>query len=63
MQAFVNGEATFLKDLRGYLRQDCAIPLEQLTNSGYWRRGLNEDGWRTTKRDWNQQVEREQETV
>ncbi len=63
VQAFVHGEATFVKDLRGYLRRDCAIPLEQLSISGYWRRGLNEDGWQTTKRDWNQQVEREQETV
>ncbi|GIE93236.1 siderophore-interacting protein [Paractinoplanes rishiriensis] len=63
VHAFVHGEATFVKDLRGYLRRDCAIPLEQLSISGYWRRGLNEEGWQSTKRDWNSQVEREQETV
>jgi NADPH-dependent ferric siderophore reductase len=63
LQAFVHGEANFVKDLRGYLRRERGIPLEQLSISGYWRRGLNEDGWQTTKREWNQQVEREQEAV
>ena len=37
------------------------LPMTQLSISGYWRRGLNEDGWQSTKREWNQQVEREQE--
>jgi NADPH-dependent ferric siderophore reductase len=62
VHAFVHGEAGFVKELRGYLRRDCAIPLEQLSISGYWRRGLNEDGWQSSKRDWNQQVEQEQES-
>ena len=63
VHAFVHGEANFVKDLRAYLRKDCAIPLEQLSISGYWRRGMNEDGWQSSKRDWNQQVDREQESV
>ena len=25
------------------------------------RRGLNEDGWQSSKREWNQRVEQEQE--
>lgn len=61
LHAFVHGEATFVKDLRGYLRTERGVPMDQLSISGYWRRGLNEDGWQTTKREWNQQVEREQE--
>ena len=61
VQAFVHGEANFVKELRAFLRRDCAIPLEQLSISGYWRRGMNEDGWQTSKREWNQQIEREQE--
>ncbi|MET3429713.1 NADPH-dependent ferric siderophore reductase [Actinoplanes tereljensis] len=61
VHAFVHGEANFVKDARAFLRKECAIPLEQLSISGYWRRGLNEDGWQGTKREWNQQVEREQE--
>ncbi|WP_433296104.1 siderophore-interacting protein [Actinoplanes sp. CA-030573] len=63
VHAFVHGEANFVKDARGFLRKECAIPLEQLSISGYWRLGLNEDGWQSSKREWNQQVEREQETV
>jgi NADPH-dependent ferric siderophore reductase len=62
VHAFVHGEANFVKDLRAYLRRDCAIPLEQLSISGYWRRGLNEDGWQSSKREWNQQMEQEQES-
>jgi NADPH-dependent ferric siderophore reductase len=63
VHAFVHGEATFVKDLRAHLRIDRGLPLTQLSISGYWRRGLNEDGWQSSKREWNQQVEKEQETV
>jgi NADPH-dependent ferric siderophore reductase len=60
MQAFVHGEATFVKELRRYLRVDRGIPMAQLSISGYWRRGLNEDGWQSSKREWNEQVAAEQ---
>jgi NADPH-dependent ferric siderophore reductase len=63
VHAFVHGEATFVKDVRSYLRKERGIPLDQLSISGYWRRGLNEDGWQSSKREWNQQIEREQEAV
>jgi NADPH-dependent ferric siderophore reductase len=63
VHVFVHGEATFVKDLRGHLRVDRALPMTQLSISGYWRRGMNEDGWQSSKREWNQQVEREQEEV
>ncbi|WP_250005864.1 siderophore-interacting protein [Actinoplanes sp. M2I2] len=63
MQAFVHGEANFVKDLRRYLKVERAIPMDQLSISGYWRRGLNEDGWQSSKREWNQQVEQEQDQV
>jgi NADPH-dependent ferric siderophore reductase len=63
VHVFVHGEATFVKDLRGYLRVERGLPLTQLSISGYWRRGLNEDGWQSSKREWNQQVEKEQETL
>ena len=61
VHAFVHGEATFVKDLRRYLKVERAIPMEQLSISGYWRNGMNEDGWQSSKRDWNQQVEQEQD--
>jgi NADPH-dependent ferric siderophore reductase len=61
MQAFVHGEANFVRDLRRFLRVELAIPMDQLSISGYWRRGMNEDGWQAGKREWNAQIEREQE--
>jgi len=61
VHAFVHGEATFVKDLRALLRVERGLPLQQLSISGYWRRGMNEDGWQSSKREWNQQVEKEQE--
>ncbi|MET9498361.1 siderophore-interacting protein [Streptomyces sp. NPDC006552] len=58
---FVHGEAGFVKELRRHLRVDRGIPREDLSISGYWRLGHNEDGWQASKRDWNAQVEAEQE--
>jgi NADPH-dependent ferric siderophore reductase len=63
VHAFVHGEAGFVKDLRGHLRLDRGLTMDRLSISGYWRRGLNEDGWQSSKREWNQQVEREQEAA
>ncbi|WP_430783600.1 siderophore-interacting protein [Actinoplanes sp. G11-F43] len=60
-QAFVHGEAGFVRDLRRHLRLERGLTLDQLSISGYWRRGMNEDGWQSSKREWNEQVEREQE--
>lgn len=62
VQAFVHGEAGFVKELRRHLRLDREIPRERLSISGYWRLGHNEDGWQSAKREWNAQVEAEQET-
>ncbi|MFJ6212783.1 siderophore-interacting protein [Streptomyces sp. NPDC092296] len=61
VHAFVHGEAGFVKELRRLLRIEHDIPRDQLSISGYWRLGLNEDGWQSSKREWNAQVEAEQE--
>ncbi|MEU7163612.1 siderophore-interacting protein [Streptomyces morookaense] len=61
VQAFVHGEAGFVKELRRHLRLERGVPRERLSISGYWRRGHDEDGWQASKREWNQQVEAEQE--
>ncbi|MEU1178432.1 siderophore-interacting protein [Streptomyces sp. NPDC005820] len=61
VQAFVHGEAAAVKELRRLLRVDLAIPREDLSISGYWRLGHNEDGWQAAKREWNARVEAEQE--
>ncbi|WNI14776.1 siderophore-interacting protein [Actinacidiphila sp. ITFR-21] len=63
VQVFVHGEAGFVKELRRHLRLDRGVPRERLSVSGYWRRGADEDGWQASKREWNEQVEREQESA
>jgi NADPH-dependent ferric siderophore reductase len=62
-QAFVHGEASFVKALRRYLRVERQVPRELLSVSGYWRLGHNDETWRAAKREWNAQVEAEQETA
>ncbi|MFG2719372.1 siderophore-interacting protein [Streptomyces sp. NPDC048416] len=61
VHAFVHGEAGFVKELRALLRVERAVPRERLSISGYWRLGQDDDAWRAVKREWNAQVEREQE--
>ncbi|MFG1800987.1 siderophore-interacting protein [Micromonospora carbonacea] len=57
VHAFVHGEATFVRELRRLLRVERGVPRERLSISGYWRRGMDDEGWRSTKPDWNRQVE------
>ncbi|MEU6508109.1 siderophore-interacting protein [Streptomyces sp. NPDC046942] len=61
VHAFVHGEAGFVKELRRLLRVEKQIPREDLSISGYWRLGHNEDGWQASKREWNARIEAEQE--
>ncbi|MER5208938.1 siderophore-interacting protein [Streptomyces sp. NPDC002825] len=61
VHAFVHGEAGFVKELRRHLRLDRGVARERLSISGYWRLGKSDEGWRAMKREWNEQVEREQE--
>ena len=63
VHAFVHGEAGFVKELRRLLRVEHQIAREDLSISGYWRLGHNEDGWQAAKREWNAQVEAEQEAA
>lgn len=60
MQAFVHGEAGFVKQLRRLLRIEYGIAREQLSISGYWRYGADDEGWRATKKAWNREVEAEE---
>ncbi|MFJ7770358.1 siderophore-interacting protein [Streptomyces sp. NPDC097107] len=61
VHAFVHGEAACMKELRGLLRVGREIPREDLSISGYWRLGHNEDGWQASKPEWNARIEAEQE--
>ncbi|MGH3491777.1 MAG: siderophore-interacting protein [Sciscionella sp.] len=57
VQAFAHGEAGVIKRLRHHLRTERDIPAELLSISGYWRRGLNEEGFREYKRLQRQEAE------
>ncbi|MFE9058161.1 siderophore-interacting protein [Streptomyces mutabilis] len=61
VHAFVHGEAACVKELRRFLRVEREIPREDLSISGYWRLGHNEDGWQASKPEWNARIEAEQE--
>ncbi|MER5338236.1 siderophore-interacting protein [Micromonospora sp. NPDC002717] len=60
VHAFVHGETTFVKELRRLLRVERGVPRDRLSISGYWRRGMDDEGWRASKTDWNRQVEAEE---
>lgn len=63
LHAFVHGEANFVKDLRRLLRVEHKLPMSQLSISGYWRRDVDEDGWQSSKGEWNRRVEEEEAAV
>ena len=63
VHAFVHGEAGFVKQLRRLLIIERGVPRERLSISGYWRLGHDEDRWQATKRDWLEEVEREEATA
>lgn len=56
-QAFVHGEAGFVRELRRWLLVEKALPREQVSISGYWRVGSDDEAWRAAKADWNRQIE------
>ncbi|SDO83463.1 NADPH-dependent ferric siderophore reductase, contains FAD-binding and SIP domains [Nakamurella panacisegetis] len=57
VDAFVHGEAGFVKELRRLLRVERGVPKEHLSISGYWRIGATEEGWRAGKAEWNRQAD------
>jgi NADPH-dependent ferric siderophore reductase len=57
VQAFVHGEAGAVRELRRYLRIERGMGLDRLSVSGYWRAGVDDEGWRAGKREWNAAIE------
>ncbi len=57
VHAFVHGEASAVRAVRRHLLVDRAIPREDLSVSGYWKRSRTEEGWREDKPEWNRLVE------
>ena len=60
VHAFVHGEAGAVKELRRYLRLDRGLGLDRLSITGYWRLGVDDEGWRACKRAWNEAIEQEE---
>ncbi|MGY4643567.1 siderophore-interacting protein [Cellulomonas sp. URHB0016] len=52
VSAFVHGEAGAVRDLRRHLRVDRGVSRDDLSASGYWRLGADDEGWRAAKRTW-----------
>lgn len=57
VSAFVHGEAGAVRELRKHVRVDRGLSRDQLSVSGYWRLGADDEGWRATKRDWLATIE------
>jgi NADPH-dependent ferric siderophore reductase len=53
VQAFVHGEAHFVRSLRGHLLEECGMDRSWISISGYWRRDADEDAWQATRHEWN----------
>ncbi|KAA9151681.1 siderophore-interacting protein [Amycolatopsis acidicola] len=49
VQAFVHGEAGFVRELRRYLLDERGVRKDLLSISGYWRRGASDEQWREEK--------------
>jgi hypothetical protein len=46
-----------VREIRRYLRIERGLALGQLSVSGYWRLGHDDEGWRASKREWNAAIE------
>ncbi|WP_369132168.1 siderophore-interacting protein [Modestobacter sp. I12A-02662] len=60
---FVHGEAGLARELRRHLRAERGLAPEFTSISGYWRLGDTEDRWQAGKRDWNAQIEAEEQAL
>jgi NADPH-dependent ferric siderophore reductase len=63
VQAFVHGEAGFVFRIRRNLFKDRGLSRDQVSLSGYWRLGKNEDGWQAEKADTARQEREEAATA
>lgn len=62
VEAFVHGNADMVKPLRRFLFREVGFDRARVSISGYWRTGLNEDRWQSSKREFNAAMEAEDAT-
>ena len=56
VSAFVHGEAVETRAVRRQLLTSGVVDQEHLSCSPYWRRGYDDEQWRTIKGAWNREV-------
>ena len=56
VSAFVHGEAESIRAVRRQLLTSGVVDLEHLSCSPYWRRGFDDEQWRTIKGAWTREV-------
>jgi len=56
VSAFVHGEAEATRAVRRVLLGDRVVDEDQLSCSPYWRRGYDDEAWRTVKAAWTREV-------
>lgn len=61
--AFVHGEAGAVREIRRYLRLERGLARADLSASGYWRTGVDDEGWRSAKRAWNTSIEESEQVA
>lgn len=57
---FLHGEAGMVRELRRHLRSDRGVPAGNMSVSGYWRLGRDDEAWRAEKAEWKAAVERDE---
>lgn len=60
---FVHGVAEMVKDLRRFLFVESGVPRADVSISGYWRTGMTEDGWQSSKHEFVAEMEAEEVSV
>lgn len=56
VSAFVHGEAESIRAVRRQLLMSGVVDLDHLSCSPYWRRGSDDEQWRTIKGAWTREV-------
>ena len=52
-----------IKEMRRFLFVESEIPREDVSISGYWRIGMTEDQWQSSKQEFNAEIEAEEERL
>lgn len=63
VQVFLHGEAGMVRELRRHLRGEREIDIADMSVSGYWRLGRDDEAWRAEKGAWKAAVEQDEQQL